>query len=91
MIGGNVINATRDAHNIGPNLSGCHHAEIEGYRVEGHVPAEDIARMVKERASFAGISVPGMPAGSPGMTGRGPFRVVAFDTAGQITEVYARH
>jgi hypothetical protein len=55
------------------------------------VPAEDIARMVKERASFAGISVPGMPQGSPGMTGRGPFRVVAFDTAGQITEVYARH
>ena len=91
VIGGNVINATRVAHNIGPNLSGCHHAEIEGYRVEGHVPAQDIARMVKERASFAGISVPGMPEGSPGMTGRGPFRVVAFDTAGQITEVYARH
>lgn len=91
VIGGNVINAKRDVHNIAAKISGCHHAEIEGYLVEGHVPAEDIARMVRERADFAGISAPGMPEGSPGMTGRGSFRVLAFDTAGEITEVYARH
>jgi len=47
--------------------------------------------MIEEEADFAGISVPGMAPGSPGMTGSGSFRVLAFDADGQITEVYARH
>jgi len=91
VIGSDVINAKRRAHNIGVTLAGCHMAEIDGYLVEGHVPARDIARMVADKADIAGISVPGMAQGSPGMTGSGPFRVLAFDDAGQITEVYARH
>ncbi len=92
VVGGDVINAKRSAHNIGPTITGCQHlAEIDGYLVEGHVPARDIARMVEDKADFAGISVPGMPPGSPGMTGSGSFRVLAFNADGQFTEVYARH
>ncbi len=91
VIGGDVINAKRAAHNIGPTIAGCHLAEINGYLVEGHVPARDIARMVEDQADFAGISVPGMAPGSPGMTGSGSFRVLAFNADGQVTEVYARH
>ena len=85
------INARRDARNIGIPLSGCHHAEVNGYIVEGHVPARDIARMLADKPDIAGISVPGMAAGSPGMTGSGSFRVLAFNDAGQITEIYARY
>ncbi|WP_294930650.1 DUF411 domain-containing protein [uncultured Paracoccus sp.] len=47
--------------------SSCHTGEIEGYFVEGHVPAEDIRRLLAERPEAAGIAVPGMPYGSPGM------------------------
>jgi hypothetical protein len=91
LVTGDVINARRERNNIGPNLSGCHHAEIDGYLVEGHVPAQDIAEMVNQKLDVAGISVPGMPPGSPGMTGSGPFRVLAFDDDGRVTEVLARY
>ena len=91
VVANSVINERRAAHNIGPNLAGCHIAEVDGYMVEGHVPAQDIARMVADGAEFAGISVPGMAAGSPGMTGSGPFRVLAFDDDGQVVDVYARY
>jgi hypothetical protein len=47
----------------------CHTAEIEGYAIEGHVPAEDIRRLVEESPDAAGLAVPAMPRGSPGMDG----------------------
>jgi hypothetical protein len=82
----------RARNNIGPPLAGCHLAESEGYLIEGHVPAHDVARMLEDRPAIAGISVPGMPSGSPGMTGRPePYRVLAFNEAGQITEVWASY
>lgn len=49
------------------DLASCHTAFIDGYTIEGHVPAEDIARLVSERPEGRGLAVPGMPAGSPGM------------------------
>ena len=52
---------------IPQDLSSCHTAEIEGYTVEGHVPAEDIRRLIADRPDAIGLSVPGMPYGSPGM------------------------
>ena len=74
-------------------LEGCHTALIDGYVVEGHVPADLIARMLEERPQIVGIAVPGMPVGSPGMevAGRRPvaYDVVAFDDNGG-TSVYAR-
>ena len=48
-------------------LGSCHTAEVEGYFVEGHVPAEDVARLLSERPEAKGLTVPGMPLGSPGM------------------------
>lgn len=49
------------------DLRSCHTASVEGYAIEGHVPAADIRRLLDERPDAAGIAVPGMPVGSPGM------------------------
>ena len=75
------------------DLQSCHTAKIGGYIVEGHVPAEDIHRMLKEKPAIAGIAVAGMPMGSPGMEQGGskqPFNTVAFTKDGRKT-VFARH
>jgi hypothetical protein len=92
IVGGDVINAARRDNNIGPNLSGCHLAKADGYLIEGHVPADDIARMLETRPAIAGLSVPGMVPGSPGMSGAPqPYRVLAFNAEGNVTEVFARY
>ena len=75
------------------NLSSCHTAKIGGYVVEGHVPAADIQRMLKERPPIAGLAAPGMPMGSPGMEQGGrkdPYNVVAFTKDGRQS-VFAKH
>ncbi len=68
------------------DLQSCHTALIEGYAVEGHVPAEAISKLLRERPRLAGIAVPGMPVGSPGMEVPGekpdPFKVVGFTAVG---------
>ena len=81
-------------HGVPAALQSCHTAIVDGYIIEGHVPAEDIQRLLTERPDVAGLSVPGMPIGSPGMEVDGydaePYDVVAFDTSG-ATDVYASH
>ncbi len=75
------------------DLRSCHTAKVDGYTVEGHVPATDIRKMLKERPKISGIAVPGMPMGSPGMEQGGmkdPYDTVAFTKGGAKT-VYARH
>ena len=75
------------------DLLSCHTARVGGYIVEGHVPAEDVQRMLKEKPAIAGIAVAGMPMGSPGMEQGGskqPFNTVAFTKDGKTT-VFARH
>jgi hypothetical protein len=76
---------------VPPELESCHTAEVEGYVIEGHVPADVIARLLTERPEIRGIAVPGMPAGSPGMEANDgqtePFDIVSFDETGQ-TAVY---
>ncbi|KFN47105.1 DUF411 domain-containing protein [Arenimonas metalli] len=52
---------------IPPGKGSCHTAEVGGYFVEGHVPADDVKRMLAEKPAARGIAVPGMPIGSPGM------------------------
>ncbi len=59
--------ALKDSLSITPEISSCHTAQIAGYFVEGHVPASDVARLLSERPDALGLSVPGMPIGSPGM------------------------
>jgi hypothetical protein len=80
-------------HAVPRQLEGCHTAIVDGYVVEGHVPADVIERMLEERPDVVGIAVPGMPIGSPGMETPGRpaerYNVVTFDEDGNIT-VYAR-
>ena len=70
----------------------CHTAKVGNYIVEGHVPADDIKRMLKEKPAIAGIAAPGMPQGSPGMEqgSKEAYDVVAFTKDGKTT-VYAKH
>lgn len=56
-------------HGVPRQLGACHTALVDGYVIEGHVPAEDIKRLVKTRPSVVGLAVPGMPSGSPGLGG----------------------
>ena len=69
-------------------------ALVSGYVIEGHVPAADVQRLLKERPAIAGLAVPGMPIGSPGMEMQGakaqPYDVLAFDKNGRI-HVFATH
>lgn len=77
-------------HGITPELESCHTATVGGYVVEGHVPADLIARMLRERPAIAGLSVPGMISGTPGMDGGVPraYDVMSFTRDGR-TAVYA--
>jgi len=67
------------------DLAACHTAEVKGYVLEGHVPATAVRRLLKERPTAIGWSVPGMPAGSPGMEGGTPrpYDVVLFGKTGR--------
>lgn len=81
------LNSVKSQHGINRKYWSCHTAEINGYLIEGHVPAEQIVRMLAEQPDFAGLSVPGMPAGSPGMEMADPsmhqsFDVLAFNKDG---------
>lgn len=93
---------TRDVESLVPvkqrygvprELEGCHTAVVDGYIVEGHVPADVVQKLLEDRPDVIGISVPGMPIGSPGMEspGRTPERydVLAFTADGKTT-IFAR-
>lgn len=74
-------------------LSSCHTAVVDGYVVEGHVPAADIRRLLAERPKGKGIAVPGMPMGSPGMehgSHHDPYDVILFGNDHE-TQVFASH
>lgn len=73
-------------------LAGCHTTMIQNYVIEGHVPVESINKLLQERPMITGISVPGMPAGSPGMGGekKEPLKVYSI-SRGAEPEVYATH
>lgn len=97
---GFVVTAT-DVEDVGPYrerykvpaaAASCHTAVVDGYVVEGHVPATDIQRLLRERPAVVGIAVPGMPIGSPGMEGANPqaYDVLSFDASGKTT-VFASH
>ncbi len=86
--------AMKGRYGVDRRWASCHTALVDGYVIEGHVPAADIERLLEERPDVAGLAVPGMPVGSPGMEtpGRLPERydVLAFDERGNTT-VYASH
>ena len=74
---------------IPAELQGCHTTFIENYVVDGHVPVEAIKKLLAERPAIKGITLPGMPDGSPGMSGKkaGPFKILAIGADGK-TNVY---
>lgn len=73
-------------------MTSCHTAIVNGYLVEGHVPAADIDQLLAKKPRVAGLAVPGMPMGSPGMEGprSQAYKVLAFDKTGK-TSVFASH
>jgi hypothetical protein len=81
------------SHNAGvpEDLQGCHTTFIDKYVVDGHVPVTVIRRLLSERPAIAGITLPGMPEGSPGMSGEktGPFKIYAVTKDGKPPKIYA--
>jgi hypothetical protein len=79
-------------HGIPPALQTCHTGIINNYVIEGHVPAFQIQRVLKEHPKALGLVVPGMPQGSPGMEGgrNEEYSVLLFDSTGEVT-VYAQY
>ena len=90
----NVVNMDSVRHELGvpPYAESCHIAVIGGYFISGHVPAEDISRLLAEHPNIAGLAVPGMPVGPPGMEGPDakPYSVLAIQKDGNY-EVFADH
>ena len=79
------------SNGIPPELASCHTALVDGYVVEGHVPAEDVRRMLEKKPAIAGLAVPGMPIGSPGMEGPHPQRYRVLSFGGGQVDVFAEH
>lgn len=86
------MSQVKQALGVQPQHASCHTAEVGGYVIEGHVPAADIHRLLQEKPAVTGLTVPGMPMGSPGMEGprQDPYQVLTFDRDGN-SRVYAEY
>ena len=87
------VRAVSQSAGLSDEGASCHTAKVGAYIVEGHVPASDVQRMLKEKPAIAGIAAPGMPMGSPGMEQGGrkeAYDVISFTKAGK-TSVFAKH
>jgi hypothetical protein len=85
--------AIRKRHGIPDAFGSCHTGVVAGYALEGHVPADDVKRLLAGKPVAAGLSVPGMPVGSPGMEAgsrKDPFQVLLLDKAGR-SSVFASY
>lgn len=85
------LSAVKQKYGVKPELESCHTGVVNGYTVEGHVPADLIKKMLTEKPAILGLAVPGMVTGSPGMEGatKEKYDVLTFDRAGRTT-VYAK-
>jgi hypothetical protein len=90
-VNNNQLVEIKKKYGVPESLHTCHTAVVQGYVIEGHVPADLIFRLLKEKPAIAGLGVAGMPPGSPGMESLNPqpYEVMAFDKGGRIT-VYAK-
>jgi len=86
------VQPIKDDLGVSAKLASCHTAVVDGYVIEGHVPASDVQRLLKERPKIVGLAAPGMPPSAPGMDqpGKTPYDVLAFDAKGNTT-VWAKH
>jgi hypothetical protein len=86
------IEVPKKTYGVPPAASSCHTALVGGYVIEGHVPADAVTRLLRERPNVAGLAVRGMPIGTPGMEMGGqkdPYVIASFDKTGR-TAVYER-
>ena len=84
----NNINKLKQKYGIPSKLASCHTAIIDGYVIEGHVPADDIKQLLSQKPNITGLTVPEMPVGTPGMemgNRKDPFSVLTFDKDGNTT------
>jgi hypothetical protein len=83
--------AVKEKYGVPMSLYSCHTALVQDYVIEGHVPADLIKGLLKDKPPLVGLGVPGMPIGSPGMLGPNPqpYEVIAFDRNGRM-RVHAR-
>jgi hypothetical protein len=90
----NDLASVKQENGVPGALHSCHTAIVDGYVIEGHVPAEDVTELLAERPEVIGLAVPGMPIGSPGMEIAGQpaqrFDVVSFDVNGTL-DVFSSH
>lgn len=88
------MDAIKDRLGVPSDMRSCHTAQLDRYVIEGHVPAADLRRLLKERPAIAGLAAPGMPASGPGMAVPGeplePYEVLAFGRDGKST-TFAKH
>ena len=87
------VTPVRQNFGVADAMASCHTAVVGGYAIEGHVPAADVKRLLRERPKAAGIAVPGMVQGSPGMEqghGKDPYNVMLFKSGGK-SSVFAQH
>ena len=86
------MNTVKNEARIPRGMRACHTAMVDGYVIEGHVPAPDIKRLLEERPAIMGLAVPGMPMGSPGMEAAHsePYDVLALRADGEH-DVFASH
>ncbi|MBH8574359.1 DUF411 domain-containing protein [Nostocaceae cyanobacterium CENA369] len=87
------IEAVKQKYKVPDNLTSCHTAIVNGYVIEGHVPAEDIKRLLQEKPNITGLSVPHMPVGTPGMeigNKKDPYTVFSFDNKSRV-EVFNKY
>lgn len=85
-----TLAALKREHGVPEALQGCHTLLIDGYVVEGHVPAAQVKRLLAERPAIKGISLPGMPAGSPGMDGEKTEPFTIYEIGDGAPKVFAR-
>ena len=85
-----TLNRVKARLGVPLDIAGCHTAELDGYLLEGHVPASAVKRLLSERPKASGLAVPGMPEGSPGMSGEyEEYEVILFGP--NLRRVYARY
>ena len=87
------VNSIKEQYGLPGTLASCHTAIADGYVIEGHIPAEDVQRLLLDKPDIAGIAVPGMPIGSPGMESGDyvePYAVFSFIEDGS-TKIFAEH
>ena len=88
------ISEIKARYSVPVKLQSCHTAIVDGYVLEGHVPKTEVIRLLQERPEVIGLSVPGMPIGSPGMEMPGreaePYEVLSFDKQGDV-QIYGTY